>query len=331
MMLWSTRIALVAAILLSAACQKPNANGNVRVDPAFTTLVPADTRVMVGTRLEKIKDTPTYQKHFAQMPLPQLDKFAADTGLDPRKDVWEVLFCSNGTKTDGILMVRGRFSPSDMEPKLEREGATRFPYKGRSLFGNEKTAVFFMTQTTALAGATDRLKAVIDNLDHPGGGVPAALQPLLNAVPKEAQFWAVFDGVIVDMPFREDSNLGNVNTMIRSLKNGWVSADLRTGLILHAAGNCTDEASAKQIHDALRGIVGLGRLSTPDSKPELLRAFDGIKVDQQASAVNVTVEVAQDLVDNVLDTFLRPGVGKLGSTFSGQGSRLRDSLTRPPR
>jgi hypothetical protein len=110
--------------------------------------------------------------------------------------------------------------------------------------------------------------------------------------------------------------------MIRSLDSGWISADLRTGLDLKAAGNCQNDASAKQIHDALRGLIGIGRLSTPDNQPDLLRAYDGIKVEQQGKVVNVTAKVPQDLVDKVLDTFL---------TSSGPGSRRPGSSIPHPR
>ena len=311
----------VLPLLLVWSCHREDRLTSMRIDPAVATLIPAETRLLAGIKLDKIRDTPTYQKHFAQLPIPQLDKFAAQVGIDPRKDIWEVLFCSNG-KDNGVLMVRGKFAPPDMEPKLEREGATRFAHKGYSLFGDERNAMFFMTPSTALAGSTTVLKAIIDNRDKGGAGIPAALKPLVDALPNDAQLWAAFDGIMVTMPFREDSNLGNVNTMIRSLNSGWVSADLRTGLDLRATGNCRDDASAKQIHDALRGVIGMGRLSTPDNQPDLLRAFDGIKVDQNGNILNITAQVPQDLVDKVADMFL---------TSSPRGSRLPGSLIPHPR
>jgi hypothetical protein len=314
-------VLFILPLVLVFSCHREDRPSSLRVDPAIASLVPADTRLLVGVKIEKLRDTPTYQKHFAQLPIPQLDKFARETGIDPRKDVWEVLFCSNG-KDNGVLMVRGKFAPPDMEPKLEREGATRFAHKGYSLFGDERNAIFFMTPSTALAGSTPVLEGIIDNRDKGGAGIPAALQPLVNALPNDAQFWSVFSGITASMPFREDSNLGNVNTMIRSLDSGWISADLRTGLDLKAAGNCRDDASAKQIHDALRGVIGIGRLSTPDNQPDLLRAYDGIKVEQQGKVVNVTAKVPQDLVDKVLDTFL---------TSSGPGSRRPGSSIPHPR
>jgi hypothetical protein len=53
--------------------------------------------------------------------------------------------------------------------------------------------------------------------------------------------------------------------------------------------------------DAARGLVGLGRLSVPENKPEMLRLWDGIKVDQQQRTINITVSIPQELVDKLVD------------------------------
>ncbi len=306
-------------MLALVSCRRHGPSTVVRVDPALATLVPPDTKLLIGTRLDKLRNTPLYQRRFADLPVPVLDKFAHDTGLDPRKDVWELLFCSNG-KDNGVLMVRGKFSPTDLEPKLEKEGATRTAYKRYSLFGDEKTAMFFMNSSTALAGSTTVLKSIIDNRDSGEMGIPPMLLPIVQQIPGNAQFWAVVNGVLVDMPFREDSNLGNINSMIRSVENGWLAADLTKGLDLKVVGSCKTSDSAKQIHDTLRGVIGLGRLNTPDNQPDLLKAFDGIKVEQQDRKLTVTADLPQDVVDKVLDLF----------TSSGGGLRHRGSSTLPP-
>ena len=302
------RIRLFPLILAACAvvsCRGPAQNG-ASVDPALATLVPADTAILVGARLDKLRETPTYQKHFSTIPLPRLDEFTKETGLDPRKDIWEVLFASNGSQS-GVLMVRGKFATGELEPRLQREGATRTQYKGYGLFGDERNAMFFMNSSTALAGSTPVLKTIIDNRDRSGGRIPAALQPLVNSVPAHAQFWAVFTGSAVKLPFSDDSTLGNLNQFIRSIDNGRFSADLRNGLQFQATGNCNNDAGAKQIHDALKGLIGLARLSTPESRSELLRVYDGIEVKQDGRTVNVSASVGQDVVDTFVGTFTSGG------------------------
>lgn len=288
---------------MAASCQKSTTSSAVRVDPALTTLIPANTSVLVGAKLDKLRETQVYQKHFAQMSFPRLDDFARQTGLDPRKDVWEILFASDG-KQSGVLMARGKFPTSELEPKLEQQGATRTRYKGYSLFGDERNAAFFMNSSTALAGSTERLKTIIDNRDRAGAGIPATLEPQVNAVPAAAQFWAVFTGSGINLPFANDSNLGNLNQIVRSIENGRFSADLRNGFEFQANGNCTTDSDARKIHDLLKGVVGIGRLSTPENQPEMLKVYDAIEIKQEGRAVNVAATAPQQIVDKFLGTFV---------------------------
>jgi hypothetical protein len=294
-------VVLCAAAALTS-CQKTTST-NVRVDPALATLVPADTAILVGARLDKLRETPIYQKRFSQVPMPRLDEFAKQTGLDPRRDVWEVLFASSGGQT-GVLMARGKFPTGELEPKLEREGATRTAYKGYTLFGDDRNAAFFMNSSTALAGSTPVLKAIIDNRDRSGSGIPEKLAPLVEAVPSGSQFWAVFSGSAINLPFPNESNLGNLNQIVRSIQAGRFSADLTKGLELQANGTCNTDEDARRIHDFLKGLIGLGRLSTPDNQPEMLKMYDSIEVNQQARVVNLSANVPQDVVDRFLNTFV---------------------------
>ena len=292
---------LCAAAALTS-CQRTSTT-NVRVDPALATLVPAGTAILVGARLDKLRETPVYQKRFREVPMPRLDEFAKQTGLDPRRDIWEVLFASNGTQS-GVLMARGKFPTSELEPKLEHEGATRTAYKGYTLFGDEHNAAFFMNSSTALAGSMPLLKSIIDSRDRSGAGIPAKLEPLVNAIPAGSQFWAVFSGSAIRLPFANDSNLGNLNQIVQSIEAGRFSADLSKGFEFAANGTCKTDEDAKRIHDFLKGMIGLGRLSTPDNQPEMLKMYDSIQVNQQARIVSVSANISQDAVDRFLTTFV---------------------------
>jgi hypothetical protein len=292
---------VLGALLFFTACQKRESSAT-RVDPALATLIPSDTAILVGAKLDRLRQTPTYQKHFSQMSMPRLDDFAKETGLDPRRDVWDVLFCSNGSNS-GVLMLRGKFAPGELEPKLEREGAARTRYKSYSLFGDERNSVFFMNASTALAGTTAALKGIIDSLDRPSPGIPATLRPLVDAVPNGSQFWAVFTGSAITLPFSTRGGFG-LDQILRSVESGRFSANLTNGFDFQASGTCTNDQSAKQIHDLLKGLVGIGRLSTSTDQADLLKVYDSINVEQQGRVVNVSADIAQDIVDKFVDTFV---------------------------
>ena len=290
--------------LFLAACQ-PKKSGSLRIDPSLESLVPADTVFAAGANVDAIRDTPVYQKLLGRMPLPQLDEFVRQTGLDPRKDLSQILSCTNGKQ--GVLMARGKFNTADLEKGLADRGAPRFDYKNRHLFGNEQAAVFFLNPTTAIAGQAVELRAIIDHPDGAGRGLPPGLRDLIRKIPANDQIWAAltggFQGLNIGIP--RNSNLENIVNALQSIETATLGMDLSSGLNATAEATCKTERDAKFVHDMVKGIVGFGRLNTPDSHPELLRLYDSIKVTQQQNHTQVTAEISADLTDKFLDLWLK--------------------------
>jgi hypothetical protein len=284
-------------MLMLAGCAHKESAG-VKVDAALDTLVPSDTVLMVGTRLEALLKTPVYQKHFAGKQFSQVEDFAARTGLDPRKDLWELLFVSNGHQ--GILLGRGKFADEMMEPRLERQqGGERSGYKGLTLIGNEHGAIVFISPTTAALGDLPTLHSFIDQRGS-SHGPPPALAALMKQIPSEAQFWAAYGGGQIHLPFDENSNLGNLNRLLGSLQTGTIYFDLRNGLNGVAEGVCTNDAAAQDVEGALKALIGIGRLSVPKDQPELAQAYDGLRVTQEGHRVKLYIDVRQEIVDRFL-------------------------------
>ncbi len=65
-------------------------------------------------------------------------------------------------------------------------------------------------------------------------------------------------------------------------------------------GPLTPKSDAVNLRDAVRGIVGLGRLNVPDNQPDLLKVWDGITIDQQGRSVSIHADVTQDLIDKMV-------------------------------
>ncbi len=125
---------IALAFFLLAGCQ-PKQSASLHISPALETLVPSDTVVVLGVNLAAIRDTTIYQKLITRVPLPQLDRFTQQTGLDPRKDLSEILLCSNGKSA--LLLVRGKFRLPDLEARFKSNGVTPANYKGHALFGDD--------------------------------------------------------------------------------------------------------------------------------------------------------------------------------------------------
>ena len=292
----STRILLCALLILSA-CAKKSAVGP-KIDPALATLIPDDTTLLVGTRLEALQRTPVYQKYLADRKFPQIEDFAKQTGLDPKKDLWELLFVSDGK--NNVLLGRGKFA-NEMEPRLEKEGAKRFGYKGYTLVGDEKTAVVFFSSSTAALGPTDSLRFLLDQRGA-SKGPPAALTALMKDIPADAQFWAVYAGGPVDLGL--GGNLANVSKLVNSIQTGSVYFDLRAGLSGVAAGECSTNQAAEDVQGALKAFIGLARLNTPADQKELQSGLDGLRVTMQDKRVKLYIDVPQNIVDQFLNLWM---------------------------
>jgi len=289
------------AFLVLAACQ-PKQSASLHASPSLEALVPADTVVVLGVNLAVIRDTALYQKLLARVPLPQLDSFTQQTGLDPRKDLSEVLLCSNGKSA--VLLVRGKFRIADLEARFKSKGVTPSSYKGHSLFGDDRAAVTFLDDSTAVGGAPAELHAL---LDRPGAGLPVPLRDLLRSLPAGDQVYAALIGGVenLKLPLPREGNLGNIMQALRSVQSASLGLDLSKGLDAVAVVNCNTERDAKFVHDLVRGLVGFGRLNTPDNQPDMLKLYDAIQVTQQQAQTKVTADVPQQLADKFLDLWLK--------------------------
>ena len=288
--------------LALAGCQARRSE-SLLIDPALESLVPADTIFVAGANVDTIRDTPVYQKLLGRMPLPQLDEFSRRTGLDPRKDLSQVLSSTNGKS--GLLMARGKFRTQETEARLEANGAKRFAYKKYSLFGDERAAIFFLNASTAIGGPAPELRSIIDQTG--ARGLPAPLRDLLRSLPADDQIYAALAGGLegLNLAVPEGSNLGNVTNALRAIDSATLGMDLRKGIAVTAEVTSKTERDAKFVHDMVKGLVGLGRLNTPDSHPEILKLYDAIQVTQQQTHTRVTADIPADLADRFLDLWLK--------------------------
>lgn len=295
------RILLAAAALLvvSTACNRTPQS--VHIDPSIETLVPRDTVLLVGARLEKLLKTPVYEKNFANRDIPQINQLAQIVGIDPRKDLWELLYVSNGK--NGAVLARGKFADDMMEPQIERHGAQRFGYKGLTMFGDESNAVVLINSTTAALGSVPNVEALVDKRGT-SQGPSQAMQTLVKQIPYRAQFWAAYGGGPIHLPFDENSNLGNLNRILHSIQTGTLWFDLTDGLTGLAQATCASDDAAQQLESALKAFIGLGRLSVPRNQPELAQVYDRLQVTQDGHQVHLHIDIPQSMVDQFLSVWL---------------------------
>jgi len=288
----------LAGLLLSLGCGKTPPAG-VSVDSAFRPFIPPGTQVLVSIDIEKAKDTEIYKRHRQEFDLPQLNALAERTGLDPRRDLSALLAIWDGSHP--LLLAQGSFKADELEKQLTRDGAQRTRYKDYTLLGNAKQAIVFPKTHFALAGAAATVRTALDSHTAGKAGLSEELKQRLAGVPKSAQIWEVSAGGLpfaeLPMPTDLESALSNISGYVSGTSAG---ITLTNGVNVQADIFCVSNEGAQRVHDALRGIVGLSRLSTSTNRLDLLRLWDALHIDRDQQAVHVRVELAPDLADKVL-------------------------------
>ncbi len=287
------RSGLLAIPLMILGCSSAQMGGG-RVDPVLAALVPADTFLLSGIRMSELRTTPLYLKMLSQNLSSTLDDFAKNTNFDIRKDVNDILIASTPTSSGKVLLARGNFkiqAPAGFKKSTGEEGGTTQCWRQAI---SPRCHLRLSPKITEVRSVIDRKQS-----RQPG---PTALLDRARALPGAGQIWLVSNGwgTLPETLSRQNGNISNLGRFMQSIDRASAIADLRSGLVGNITGECRSEQDAKSLGDAARGMVGLGRLNVPENRPEMLRLFDGIKVEQKQRSIQVNVNISADLIDRML-------------------------------
>jgi hypothetical protein len=247
---------------------------------------------------DALKASSFYQRHQNDLNIPVLNAEAERLGVNPLQDVSKLLVAWNGS--DWLLMERGRFNGADLQKRLIASGARPTSYRGRTLLGDTKSSLVFF-KSIAVEGGTSAVHHAIDLESAGDGEVPEELAEPMRQVPKHDQIWTVSRAglAFANLPMNSDTQtaLSNITGFVTGTTAG-LYCD--SGVHLSVDLQCVSDQGATRVHDALRGFVGFGRLSTKDDQEDLLRAYDAIHIDKVGQVVHVRADLPGDLADKLL-------------------------------
>ena len=290
---------MIAALALAGSSPLPTET-SVFIDPQFASLVPADTTLLVGLRVENLVKTPIYQKYLSGGKITIVDRIARSTGINAEKSLWNLMLVSNGKQS--YVLGRGKFADELMAPDFSKKGVRRFGYQGFTLFGDDQQAMLMVNSSTIAVADTPTLRWLVDQRSSLTG-LPQRLTALTKEIPRQTQFWGAYLGGPVDLPLT--GNLQNVNKVLGLVSQGTFYFDFADSLKGTLTGVAANPQDAQQVHDGLQGFLGLGRMMNPKTRPELARVFDGIQVVQEGNRVSVKIAEPEDLAGTLIDTLLK--------------------------
>lgn len=289
---------VLAGLAIGLGCQREGGIG-VSVDSVFRPLIPPDVKALVSIHLDKLLQAPLYIRHQKDVDFAQLDSASERFGLNPRRDLSDLLVVWNG-KT-AVLMAKGSFDQRQLKQKLGTLGARTRTYSDDTILESGNEALAFIKRGVAIAGPLSSVHAALDSKDKGSGGIPELFKQSLQGVPADDQIWIVSRGGLpfADVPMNSDweSALSNIVDYVTATT---ASIGVDTGMRFRADIACVSNQGAQRVHDALRAAVGFGRLSTKDNELELLKLYDSIQVTQEQRFVHVRADLKADLADKLI-------------------------------
>jgi hypothetical protein len=292
-------------VVLAGGCSVKRTT--LAVDAALLTQVPGDTVALAGMRVKALRGTAAWKRLLAQPGVDaQLEKLAGETSFDARKDLWEILWSSNGK--EWLVYARGEFAPMGLEPKIEREGIQRMSYKGSMLLGNEEKAVWFVNSSTAVFGRTGKLRELIDGRDGGKAGPGPGIREKIGGMPPEAHFWVVAEaGALPKVPQMGGAEGGmamnflqNLPKLMQSVQMVAGHMSLVDGMVMEGSAYCDGAVGARQVHDSLKGVVGLARIALPErERGALLPLLDAVEVQQKESVTTLRARATVEQFEKV--------------------------------
>lgn len=282
------QILLLVAILTALSGCGWRRPASVRIDPALATLIPRDTLLLAGIKVEALRATPLYKKIGAEA------ISGLVSGLD-LKNIWEILAASNGGEM--AILARGKFASAGMEPEISLPGASRTSYLGYTLLGNDRTDLVFLNPSTALAGQPKAVKSILEQRGN-STGPPRPLSDEIAQIPPDSQIWAVGMGGPGQLAraVPQGGNLGNIATALKLVERFRAAADLRSGAKISAVALCRSERDAESLGGALQVFLALARMSNPGFRS----AADAIHIEQQQGSVRLDASLPEDVLQSLV-------------------------------
>jgi hypothetical protein len=262
--------------------------------------------------MDAIRQTDFYRRMLSERKLSDLDRFSAETGFDPRRDVRELLYATTPNQKN-VLLARGNFhvnTTTIRELKPVRHG-------DYNIFVNPDRSGGFciLDSTLAVAGELPAIEAALDEWKSGSHNTAQPLLARLGSISPSVQLWGVSTGVAGFMAqyMPRTGNGVDFSSIFRGLEDTWFEADFTAGLHASVHGRARTDQDAASLRDAAKGLIGFGRLSVPENQPELLRLWDGIRVTQENRSLTINADIPENLIEKLVGMFNSQAPGRRGS------------------
>lgn len=324
-------LALGFALLLPAAACAAAPDGAASDDePVASTenqgdlvaMLPSTATTIGFVDFAAIRETPAYAFLGSDAGIGDTDALEdviEETGIDPRTDLHRIAFISNdgfGTWDDqGAFVVLATFERDRITSAVA--SAPTEEYSGRTLYqvgamSNEEDGeesedsisveadidgwMTILDDNILAFGSGESIRGIVDVADGaPSARDNDALMGLLEDVNTDAQVWLVSaqEGMFSDLTPGEGSPIGQIG--YDRINAMMLAVDMSDGLSFRMRGRTPAEEDAKNLGDALNGMVALGKMMLQSNSPDVFEILDrGIETGSRGRDVTIDATLSMD-------------------------------------
>jgi len=287
-------------------------------------LMPPEADAVVFADFSELRTTPFLAKLYAWAPKPQADpeyeQFLKDTGFDYERDLSRiaVAFEKGGSDSDFFAVADGKFDKSKISGMAMKSG-TRLKIGAREIFsvpvsGSTKKIpfTFLRSDRIALTNEADLARSLAPKKGEADAGDWRARFERLSGSPIFAVIRQNAAGAALVERAPGGFRSPQLSSLLEQLQ--WITVAAKPEndrLRVIAEGECTSEATTRQLADTLNGIVLLADAGLNDAKIrqqldpalraaylELLKSADVSKIDRgETKSVRLTFEITPAFLD----------------------------------
>jgi hypothetical protein len=283
-------------------------------DSQLLSLLPPDSKVIAGVNVDAAKSSPFGLWVISQMQnnAQQIQQFTVLTGFDPTRDVHEILAASNAASHSGLVAARGNFDSAKLTAAASLGGAQTESYGGYTILEDSKQqgGVAFLDSTVAVAGDLPSVKAAIDRQRAPQP-LPSAVVNMVNQWSAAQDAWAISTVPPASLHPAEGTPAipgigGNAQGILQKILQLAGGVKLGSTVAVTAQAMVDNAPNATQIAATLQLLANLAQTQA-SQKPEIAALVQGLAINANGSAVNVTLSLPQAQIQQ----FLKQADGKL--------------------
>ena len=295
------------ALALLAACAKKE----IPPSAPDLTYLPADAIIAGFVDAARLREAALYRDMDTQADTNQgkwqeAREFLSRLGIDSRKDLDSLMFAYRMVpqgEGEWVAILRGRFDTRKIEKRLQEPDARMSTEQlGKKTVYNlvrvpevGDLSLVIVDATTLALGRSGALRKVLDTRgkSKPSLASNREIARLVAGVDAKTQIWAVMDGREVARLLRErmtqtpDGVPSPALKNLSSVKTARFSAAVTGDLDLALEIESYTEKTARNLADALRGILAFGKMGSDGADPDASKLMEAIRVDSHQSSTLV--------------------------------------------